>query len=132
MRESGRKNEAEEAAKYFKDSKKTQPFKPGDIKLRDLNGDYIIDDKDETYLGSQSPKMDSGFNNNFSYKNFDLNVYIIARWGQMIDYELAGSYDPQGKGNFPAYLNYWTPETRPMIFRDRLRPISITIWVIRL
>ena len=41
-------NEAEEAAKYFKDSKKTQPFKPGDIKLRDLNGDYIIDDKDET------------------------------------------------------------------------------------
>ena len=28
----------------------------------------------------------------------------------MIDYELTGSYDPQGKGNFPAYLNYWTPE----------------------
>ena len=103
-------NEAEEAAKYFKDSKKTQPFKPGDIKLRDLNGDYIIDDKDETYLGSQSPKWTGGFNNNFSYKNFDLNVYIIARWGQMIDYELTGSYDPQGKGNFPAYLNYWTPE----------------------
>ena len=103
-------NEAEEAAKYFKDSKKTQPFKPGDIKLRDLNGDYIIDDKDETYLGSQSPKWTGGFNNNFSYKDFDLNVYIIARWGQMIDYELTGSYDPQGKGNFPAYLNYWTPE----------------------
>ena len=103
-------DEAEEAAKYFKDSKKTQPFKPGDIKLRDLNGDYIIDDKDETYLGSQSPKWTGGFNNNFSYKNFDLNVYIIARWGQMIDYELTGSYDPQGKGNFPAYLNYWTPE----------------------
>ena len=41
-------------------------------------------------------------NNNFSYKNFDLNVYIIARWGQMIDYELAGAYVPQGKGNFPA------------------------------
>lgn len=75
-----------------------------------LNGDYIIDDKDETYLGSQSPKWTGGFNNNFSYKNFDLNVYIIARWGQMIDYELTGSYDPQGKGNFPAYLNYWTPE----------------------
>ena len=68
------------------------------------------DDKDETYLGSQSPKWTGGFNNNFSYKNFDLNVYIIARWGQMIDYELTGSYDPQGKGNFPAYLNYWTPE----------------------
>lgn len=77
-------NEAEEAAKYFKDSKKTQPFKPGDIKLRDLNGDYIIDDKDETYLGSQSPKWTGGFNNNFSYKDFDLNVYIIARWGRWL------------------------------------------------
>ena len=64
----------------------------------------------KTYLGSQSPKWTGGFNNNFSYKDFDLNVYIIARWGQMIDYELTGSYDPQGKGNFPAYLNYWTPE----------------------
>ena len=100
---------AEEAAKYFKDSKKTQPFKPGDIKLRDLNGDYISDDNDETYLGSQSPKWTGGFNNNLSYKNFDLNVYIIARWGQMIDYELTGSYDPQGKGDvykrqIPHYL----------------------------
>ena len=75
-----------------------------------MNNDFIIDDRDETYLGSKSPKWTGGFNNNFSYKNFDLNVYIIARWGQMIDYELAGSYDPQGKGNFPAYLNYWTPE----------------------
>nr|WP_289200204.1 hypothetical protein [Phocaeicola sartorii] len=103
-------SEAAEAAKYFKDSKKSQPFKPGDIRLRDLNGDYIIDDKDETYIGSNSPKWTGGFNNNFSYKNFDLNVYIIARWGQMIDYELAGAYDPQGKGNFPSYLNYWTPE----------------------
>ena len=103
-------NEAEEAAKYFKDAKKTQSFKPGDIKLQDLDGNFIIDDNDRTYLGSQSPKWTGGLNNNFSYKNFDLNVYIIARWGQMIDYELAGAYDPQGKGNFPAYLNYWTPE----------------------
>ena len=34
----------------------------------------------------------------------------------------------RGKGNFPAYLNYWTPENPSMIFRVRLRPISITIW----
>lgn len=48
-------NEAEEAAKYFKDAKKTQSFKPGDIKLQDLDGNFIIDDNDRTYLGSQSP-----------------------------------------------------------------------------
>lgn len=104
-------NEAEEAARYFKDSEKTQPFKPGDIKLADLNGDFVIDDvNDVTYIGTTSPRWTLGFNNTFSYKNFDLNVYAIARWGQMMDYELTGAFDPQGRGNQAAYLNYWTPE----------------------
>lgn len=104
-------NEAEEAARYFKDAQKTQSFKPGDIKLADLNGDNIIDDvNDVTYIGSTSPKWTLGFNNTFSYKNFDLNIYTIARWGQMMQYDLTASYDPQGKGNQPAYLDYWTPE----------------------
>lgn len=103
--------EAEEAAQYFKDSQKTQSFKPGDIKLADLNGDHIIDDvNDVTYIGSTSPKWTLGFNNSFSYKNFDLNIYTIARWGQMMEYDLTASYDPQGKGNQPAYLDYWTEE----------------------
>ena len=44
------------------------------------------------------------------YKNFDLNVYLIARWGQYIDYQMGGAYDPQGRSNFPAHFNYWTPE----------------------
>lgn len=43
-------------------------------------------------------------------KSFAFRFATPTRWGQMIDYELTGSYDPQGKGNFPAYLNYWTPE----------------------
>ena len=103
-------DEAEEAAKYFKDKAKTQPFKPGDIKLKDMNNDFVIDSDDYTYIGSTSPKWSAGFNNTFYYKNFDLNVYFIARWGQMINYELTGAYDPQGKKNFPAHLNYWTPE----------------------
>lgn len=102
--------EADEAAAYFKDAKKQQAFKPGDIKLQDLNGDHIIDENDKTYIGSTSPKWTGGFNNNFVYRDFDLNVYLVARWGQMINYELGGAYDPQGKSNFPAYLDYWTPE----------------------
>lgn len=104
-------DEAEEASRYFKDANKTQSFKPGDIKLADLNGDFVIDDvNDVTYIGSTSPKWTLGLNNSFAYKNFDLSFYAIARWGQMMDYELTGAYDPQGKGNQPAYFNYWTPE----------------------
>lgn len=104
-------DEADEAATYFKDPGKTQPFKPGDIKVADLNDDHVIDaTNDVTYIGSTSPDWSLGFNNTFTYKNFDLNVYLIARWGQMMAYDLTACYDPQGKGNQPAYLNYWTPE----------------------
>ncbi|TYR38023.1 TonB-dependent receptor [Sphingobacterium phlebotomi] len=104
-------HEADEAATYFKDAAKTQPFQPGDIKLADLNGDNVIDDlNDVTYIGTTSPRWTLGFNNSFSYKNFDLNVYAIARWGQMMEYDFTASYDPQGKGNHPAYLDYWTAE----------------------
>lgn len=106
-------SEADEAARYFKDQAKTQSFKPGDIKLADLNGDYIIDDvNDVTYIGTTSPRWTLGFNNTFSYKNFDLNVYALARWGQMMEYDFTASFDPQGKGNSPSYLNYWTPENQ--------------------
>lgn len=103
-------SEAEEAATYFKDDKMTQPFKPGDIKLADLDGNHIINGDDRCYIGSTSPKWTAGFNNTFRYKAFDLNVYIIARWGQYMDYDFGGSYDPYGRKNFPSYFNYWTPE----------------------
>jgi TonB-linked SusC/RagA family outer membrane protein len=104
-------DEAEEAATYFKDAAKTQPFKPGDIKLADLDGDNIIDEvNDVQYIGSTSPKWTLGFNNSFNYKSFDLGLYFIARWGQMIQYDFTSAYDPSGQGNQPVYLDYWTPE----------------------
>ena len=103
-------SERETAATYYKDQKKTQPFQPGDIKLADLNGDHVIDGADRTYIGSTSPKWTAGFNNTFRYKDFDLNIYLIARWGQYMDYQFGGAYDPYGKKNFPSYFNYWTPE----------------------
>lgn len=85
-------------------------LKPGDIKLADLNGDSIIDAKDRTYIGSQRPDWTLGFQNSFTFKGFDLSIYFVARWGQMIDNELLGRYNPSGTGNGPAYINYWTPE----------------------
>jgi len=104
-------DEAAEAATFFKDAAKTQPFKPGDIKLADLNGDFVIDEiNDVQYIGTTSPRWTAGLNNTFRYKNLDLTVYIISRWGHMMTYDFTGAYDPSGKGNAPAYLDYWTPE----------------------
>ena len=89
----------------------TTPFTPGMIKLADLNHDgKISPDSDRTYIGSQVPKWSLGFQNTFMYKNFDLTVYIIVRWGQMINDKILGRFDPSGKtNNGPEYFSYWLP-----------------------
>jgi len=85
-------------------------FKPGDIRIVDRDGDMNITTADRQYLGSRSPKWTGGFNNTFTYKGFDLNVYLVMRWGQMINAQFLGRFDPSGVANSPEYLDYWTPE----------------------
>ena len=108
-------SEAAEAAQMFTDSKKTIPFKPGDIKVRDISGPdgvpdgWIDQSTDYTYLGSTSPKWFAGFNNDFRYKDFDLNIYLYARWGHWGENPLA-SYSPTTGGSYVTY-DYWVPGT---------------------
>jgi len=102
--------EAAEAATYFKDAAKTQPFQPGDIKVADLDGDHVIDqNKDIEYIGSQSPDWFLGFNNDLRYKNWDFNIYIYARWGHWGESPLA-SFDPSTGGKY-ANMDYWVAGT---------------------
>ena len=70
---------------------------------------YTIASDDRVIIGQESPKWTFGFNNSFTYKGFDLNVFITARYGQTIDGELLG-YFRYGSKNMPAFYNYWTEE----------------------
>jgi outer membrane receptor protein involved in Fe transport len=88
----------------------TTPFKPGDIWAEDINGDSLINTNDRTYLGSAVPDFVLGFQNNFTYKGFDLGVFLFWRYGQMMNAEFLGRYNPSGEGSGPANLDYWTPE----------------------
>ncbi|AHJ97127.1 SusC/RagA family TonB-linked outer membrane protein [Hymenobacter swuensis] len=84
--------------------------KPGQIKVRDLNGDgRITATDDRKVLGTTVPKWSGSFNTDFSYKGFDLSVQLFARIGQMLNYEYNGFFDPQGIEN-SSRQNYWTPE----------------------
>ena len=56
----------------------------GDFKFKDINGDGVIDTKDQTFLGSPLPKVQLGLNNSFSYRNFDLNIFFTANYGNKI------------------------------------------------
>lgn len=96
----------------------TTPFREGDLRIDDINGDSIINTNDRVYLGSTVPDFVLGFQNNFRYKGFDLSVFLFWRYGQMLNAEFLGRYSPSGgsssggfsEGSGPANLDYWTPE----------------------
>jgi len=72
---------------------------------------YTISANDKQILGHKNPDWTMGLKNTFTYKGFDLSVYLYWRWGQMINYDLLGYYTPSGSGNFPEYFDYWTTAT---------------------
>ncbi|HLF47469.1 MAG TPA: TonB-dependent receptor [Chitinophagaceae bacterium] len=50
---------------------------PGMLKWKDLNGDGVITaDGDRTVIGNANPDFTGGWNNSFSYKNFDMSVFV--------------------------------------------------------
>ena len=53
----------------------------GDVKWVDQNGDGKIDAKDRKVLGQPTPKYNFGLTNTFTYKNFDLSVFINGSGG---------------------------------------------------
>jgi TonB-linked SusC/RagA family outer membrane protein len=80
----------------------------GDRKFKDLNGDGIIDTRDQTFLGSPIPKFQFGFNNSVTYKNFDFNIFFSGSVGNKVFNQLPLSQDnPLNNTNyFTGVLNY--------------------------
>jgi TonB-dependent starch-binding outer membrane protein SusC len=60
---------------------KTQP---GFIKYVDQNNDGVINEQDKVILGNPMPKWNGGLTNTFSYKGFDLSVFMIFQQGNSI------------------------------------------------
>ena len=56
----------------------------GDFIFEDLNKDGVIDEQDRTFLGNPEPKFSYGFNNTFTYKGFDLNIFINGVYGNKL------------------------------------------------
>lgn len=84
---------------------------PGTIRVVDQNGDGKIDaQNDRIVLGTPRPKWSGGIDNTVSFRNFDLNVYVFARIGQMIAPDYLGVKQNYGENTSQAGLDYWTPE----------------------
>jgi TonB-dependent starch-binding outer membrane protein SusC len=79
---------------------------PGDIKFVDINGDGIIDSRDQTEIGNPFPKLTLGWNLNLEYKNFDLSVFTYASVGNDVYRALERNANYTNK--FRSVLNRWT------------------------
>ncbi|SKB64864.1 TonB-linked outer membrane protein, SusC/RagA family [Parapedobacter luteus] len=53
----------------------------GTIKMRDINGDNIIDENDRTFIGDPNPNMLFGLTNNFTYGRLDLGISMAGATG---------------------------------------------------
>ncbi|MBN2761767.1 MAG: SusC/RagA family TonB-linked outer membrane protein, partial [Bacteroidales bacterium] len=92
--------EEEEAAMYGSD--------PGDIKLRDVVYDSVINDDDRVVLGTPRPKWTGGLNSTMTYKNLDFSFFIFARVGHMVSDGVIGMWSPDCREN-SMERDYWTP-----------------------
>ncbi len=83
---------------------------PGEIRVVDQNNDGEIDsNNDRVILGSTRPDWSGNLTSDLTVGNFDLNVQLFARVGQMMNYEFYDIYDPSGNENSHSH-DYWTPE----------------------
>jgi len=87
----------------------TEGTAPGDIRFKDLNGDGVVDEEDQTYIGNPTPNLVYGANLGFNWKGLDFSLFLQGTQGNDI-YNATVRYDFP-KGNRPNYaLNRWTGE----------------------
>jgi TonB-dependent starch-binding outer membrane protein SusC len=85
----------------------------GDRKYQNIVDDGQIDGNDRTIIGSALPDFIWGLNNDVSYKNFSLSLFIQGSQGNdMANYNQLALEDFRGVQNISAKagLNRWTPE----------------------
>ncbi|HVI43686.1 MAG TPA: TonB-dependent receptor [Chitinophaga sp.] len=91
-------------------------IRPGDARYRDINYDGVINLSDYTVIGDPNPDFTGGFNNNFTYKNFDLNVFFQFSYGNdvlnanRVVFENVTPASGANVNKYLSYMNRWTPE----------------------
>jgi TonB-linked SusC/RagA family outer membrane protein len=62
----------------------SKPLEPGMIKFKDIDNSGVIDSKDKQIIGNPTPKFTGGFNQQFSYKNWDLSLFFNFSYGNSV------------------------------------------------
>ena len=83
---------------------------PGEIKVQDQNGDGSISGADRVILGQEQPKVTAGLNTQFSYRGWNLSVFLVGRFGNTIDSAPHTSMNSLFGRYNNLDVDYWTPD----------------------
>jgi TonB-linked SusC/RagA family outer membrane protein len=90
-----------------------QQLYPGVMKLKKTTNtaDSVIRTTDRTVLGSAQPKFYGGFNNQFSYKSFDLSIFVNFSYGNQTynanTVEFSSAYQANGNNVLAKFADRW-------------------------
>ena len=99
----------------------------GDLKYEDVNGDGVLDSKDQVYLGKKGTfgaPLTLGVNLTLKYKNWTLFVLGNGQFGAY-DLKNNGYYYMSGDAKYSVFArDRWTPETAETATHPRLTSLS--------
>ncbi len=114
------------------DKSPTQPVtpRPGDLKIRDIDGNGIINDQDRTRVDGKYPSFQYAMNMGLTFRQFDFSAQLYGSAGQKI-YVNGWGIEPFRQGSLPTtdWRNRWTPDnpsqTMPRIYvADGYAPVQ--------
>ncbi len=106
----------------------------GGERFRDISGDGNLNSADQEIIGDPNPNFTWGFSNDFSWKNFDLNIFFQGSQGNdILNYSLLELETLSGFNNSTTRaLDRWTPTNTdtdvPKAFGGRSQRVS-SRWV---
>lgn len=85
---------------------------PGRIRYVDINGDNVINDLDQTWIGTSLPALEYGLRVDLTYKKFDLSLFGSGVSGRK-GFDIYTSFNSlmRSRDNIgPGVLSGWTPQ----------------------
>jgi len=103
---------------------------PGDVKIRDLDNNKIINAQDRAIIGKGIPDIYGTLANTFSYKGFDLIVEIQYSKGNDIFNNTRNSSEGRFgiANNYSTVLDSWRPDNQDAVL-EQLRPTGYSYFM---
>lgn len=105
-------------------NKSNTAFRPGRIRVKDANGDTLINNSDKMVLGYDNAAWTGSITNTISFKGFELSAMLYIRKGGMYR-----ASRPALVGRFQSNrVNYWTPTNPSNEYQQPTRTSDVPVY----